>query len=403
MRGGGGSRRSRHNSSSTSSCAGVILVTGERAGLGNRLSRLGGAALLALLTRRVLVVPRAGLLRSAYVVTGPAAAIPLLHTHPFLPCLDGSLALLTADFAADPAWVGQRVWHAGGYDWMGHALSLNPSLAPSIAALFPTGDVFRDLVGGVLLGVPTPRWAARVAAARAALLPRAADAGGVTAAAAAPGAQTTPTPTTTTMIGLQLRTAILRQRVPRSRWPDVGVWCRLGLALARSRGAPPARVTWFVATDAPSGLRRVAACLPPGSHVVATPKDLTARDAAHNPGSEEAALLDLALLAGCDELVVTAASSFGSVASALGGVAPWYVVAAPQGSGGRRGASGTHPLAPPAYFRAPSTEPCAWALGWGPAAQALAAQLARAGGDAARAVRARIEGHPLYDFHRQCV
>jgi hypothetical protein len=43
---------------------------------------------------------------------------------------------------------------------------------------------------------------------------------------------------------------------------------------------------------------------------------------ANNPGTPESGLIDMRLLSECDELVVTVASSYGSVAAAWGGVAP---------------------------------------------------------------------------------
>lgn len=42
----------------------------------------------------------------------------------------------------------------------------------------------------------------------------------------------------------------------------------------------------------------------------------------HNPGTPESALIDMRLLSECSELVITVASSYGSVAAAWGGIAP---------------------------------------------------------------------------------
>jgi len=47
---------------------------------------------------------------------------------------------------------------------------------------------------------------------------------------------------------------------------------------------------------------------------------------AENPGTVHSALVDMALLSQCDDLVVTMASSFGYVAAAWGGYAPVYMV-----------------------------------------------------------------------------
>ena len=43
---------------------------------------------------------------------------------------------------------------------------------------------------------------------------------------------------------------------------------------------------------------------------------------ANNPGTPESGLIDMRLLSNCDELVITVASSYGSVAAAWGGIDP---------------------------------------------------------------------------------
>ena len=42
----------------------------------------------------------------------------------------------------------------------------------------------------------------------------------------------------------------------------------------------------------------------------------------NNPSTPESALIDMRLLSECSELVITVASSYGSVAAAWGGIAP---------------------------------------------------------------------------------
>ncbi len=51
-----------------------------------------------------------------------------------------------------------------------------------------------------------------------------------------------------------------------------------------------------------------------------------AETAAQNPGTLESALVDMALMSRCDDLVMTVASSFGYVAAAWGGYAPVHMV-----------------------------------------------------------------------------
>lgn len=52
----------------------------------------------------------------------------------------------------------------------------------------------------------------------------------------------------------------------------------------------------------------------------------SAETAAQNPGTLESALVDMALMSRCDDLVMTVASSFGYVAAAWGGFAPVHMV-----------------------------------------------------------------------------
>ena len=46
----------------------------------------------------------------------------------------------------------------------------------------------------------------------------------------------------------------------------------------------------------------------------------------NNPGTPESALIDMRLLSECNELVVTVGSSYGSIAAAMGGIAPVHMI-----------------------------------------------------------------------------
>lgn len=46
----------------------------------------------------------------------------------------------------------------------------------------------------------------------------------------------------------------------------------------------------------------------------------------NNPGTPESALIDMRLLSECNELVVTVGSSYGSIASGIGGIAPVQMI-----------------------------------------------------------------------------
>lgn len=50
-----------------------------------------------------------------------------------------------------------------------------------------------------------------------------------------------------------------------------------------------------------------------------------AQTEAHNPGTEDSGLFDLALLSQCNQLIVTSSSSFGGLAAGMGGLHPYYV------------------------------------------------------------------------------
>ena len=70
---------------------------------------------------------------------------------------------------------------------------------------------------------------------------------------------------------------------------------------------------------------------------------------ADNPGTLESALVDMALMARCNDLVVTLASSYGYVAAAWGGFAPVHMV-----FGEHRSSQN------PFWYRAITSEPCFW-------------------------------------------
>ena len=97
-----------------------------------------------------------------------------------------------------------------------------------------------------------------------------------------------------------------------------------------------------------------------------------------NPGTKESALVDLALLARCDDHVTTLASSFGYVAAAWAGSAPVHML-----FGAHAGAAN------PYWYRALSSEPCFWQAR--PMMRAVNAT-----------VLARFKSNPFWTQYMQC-
>lgn len=103
-----------------------------------------------------------------------------------------------------------------------------------------------------------------------------------------------------------------------------------------------------------------------------------AETGAVNPGTVHSALVDMALLSRCDDLVVTLASSFGWVAAAWGGLAPVQMVFGAHASSQN-----------PYWYRALNSEPCFWE----------ARVFVRALDGAAAA---RFRGNPFWMQYTQC-
>jgi hypothetical protein len=91
----------------------------------------------------------------------------------------------------------------------------------------------------------------------------------------------------------------------------------------------------------------------PSSKVVWTEKVMAKDELNGNPGTIDDALIDMALLSMCSEIVTTYGSSFGGVAAGMGGLLPNFMLPGPelewQGWGAaRRGF----------FFRGTTSEPC---------------------------------------------
>ncbi|CAL8465691.1 g5227 [Coccomyxa elongata] len=138
--------------------------------------------------------------------------------------------------------------------------------------------------------------------------------------------------------------------------PSLQSYCDVARSIQLARGIADSEVCFFIAADVPETYPQVTHLL--GRERVIFVEDgivnfSPIRDRGKNPignpGSLESALLDMALLSQCDDIVTTFASSFGYVAAAWGGIAPVHMM------------FGSHESSQnPYWYRALSSEPCYW-------------------------------------------
>ncbi|CAK0786745.1 hypothetical protein CVIRNUC_009959 [Coccomyxa viridis] len=143
--------------------------------------------------------------------------------------------------------------------------------------------------------------------------------------------------------------------------PSIEAYCQVAKSIQMTMGLHNDDVAFFLAADEPATYLQVAQILGE-QHVIWTENGIaptglhSARgefadvwNDAQNPGTVQSALIDMALLSHCDDLVVTMASSFGYVAAAWGGFPPVYMVYGEHTSSQN-----------PYWYRAISSEPCFW-------------------------------------------
>ena len=106
---------------------------------------------------------------------------------------------------------------------------------------------------------------------------------------------------------------------------------------------------------------------------------------AANPGTLESALIDMALLSRCNDMVMTGASSFGYVAAAWGGYAPVHMIY------GRHNTSQN-----PYWYRAITSEPCFWQ------AKNMLKDIRRSGWVLKEQALAQYETNPFWMQYTQC-
>ena len=153
-------------------------------------------------------------------------------------------------------------------------------------------------------------------------------------------------------VGLQIRKRKCGiDAVPCEHLPRIESFCSVAKALQYSAGISDEDVRFFVATDTEATLAQVKNILG-AERVVHTNYNMTTFTEAGNPGTHEAAVVDLKLLSLCDDLVITSASSFGSVAAGWGNIKGVHMT---FGNPHR-----LRFLENPHFWRALTSEPCFW-------------------------------------------
>ncbi|KAG1678625.1 hypothetical protein FOA52_012632 [Chlamydomonas sp. UWO 241] len=297
----------------------LVCIFQTGLGWGNRVTPIFTAAVMALLTNRTLLVRMSneGLAWNEEVpvweylepqlpmnVSEQLAALldraPTTNWHSFSGGLEMVKDVTTLD------WIGEEMREGGSqvlnYITGDHAMDLlkvNPHLSSFFNTYWPNGEVATHLWRDLLR--PAPAIEARV---------REVVEGEMAGHF---------------VVGVQIRSKKPWPRCEGAHFVLTDFFKAAKMA-AHKRGFTGTRVRFFIAGDAPEvytqaedyfGLDRVIRT-DNGVGAEATPL-------AGNPGNEASGLTDLMLLTMCDDLVISWASSFGSLASGISGVVPIYV------------------------------------------------------------------------------
>ncbi|CAL5223455.1 g5974 [Coccomyxa viridis] len=135
--------------------------------------------------------------------------------------------------------------------------------------------------------------------------------------------------------------------------PMIENFVAVARSLQRSKGIPDSEFRVFVGADKRESYDKVVEIM--GQDMVIYRPDNgvgTVKSkviGVNNPGTPESALIDMRLLSECNELVVTVGSSYGSIASGIGGIAPVQMI------------HGKHEnVQNPYWYKAITSEPCYW-------------------------------------------
>jgi hypothetical protein len=177
-------------------------------------------------------------------------------------------------------------------------------------------------------------------------------------------------------VGLHIRTKKPYPDDPRN-YTDLVQFARVARLVARAQPG-----TVFMASDA-DNFKEVAGLLP-DRHLWWTREThgtvSTNSAAGYNPGSDLSALVDLILLARCKHIVLTAGSSFATMAAGIANARPVHVL------------RGNHekPFYNPWYSASMTSEPCMWKAGRFPSWMSV---------EIREALRSNFDG---WLYHEQC-
>ncbi|BDA47125.1 probable galactoside 2-alpha-L-fucosyltransferase [Coccomyxa sp. Obi] len=334
-----------------------VKVTGsDNIGIGNGLPAVLTGLLLALITDRCLFIDFAfyeDFFQPDLDFSWKHHAERLVaHGHdPTKPPIEPKVLLGTSTgpvLEIAEAWLFQNLTevYQGDYgievfddcDWTPALLQSNPFHQDFIDLYFPTREIFASLAPFMLK--VTPRVENRITAFRQQNFKL-------------------------FTIGLQIRRhkcdggpdeTIDKKEVHCALRPSIESFCAVARSIQLSHGLNDKDVRFFLAADDTEVYDQVAeilgrerviftdngiAPLHKVDHIQYTPSG--------NPGTLETGLMDLALLAQCDDIIMTITSSYGYIAGAWGGLAPVHML------------YGKHQTVQnPYWFRAINSEPCYW-------------------------------------------
>ncbi|BDA51570.1 probable fucosyltransferase 5 [Coccomyxa sp. Obi] len=244
-------------------------------------------------------------------------------------------------------------------DWSAALLQSNPFHQAFLDKYFPRREIFRPLASFLLR--PAPQYDHKITAFKRKHF-------------------------THFTIGLQIRRRKCDfEELHCDTRPSIESYCDVARSIQLARDVADSDVRFFIAADVPETYPQVTKILGrervifvEDGIVKFSPIRDRGKNPIGNPGSLESALVDIALLSQCDDIITTFASSFGYVAAAWGGIAPVHMM------------FGTHESSQnPYWYRALSSEPCYW-------------QAKRLMRDISEAAVKRFRSNPLWIQYSQC-
>ncbi|KAG1655157.1 hypothetical protein FOA52_011956 [Chlamydomonas sp. UWO 241] len=298
----------------------LVCVFQISLGWGNRVTPIFTAAIIALLTNRVLLV-RTSKEGTAWCDEVPVwdllePQLALKVSAPLAALLDKSPSVTTwssfengierVEHVTTLNWTGTEMREEGAQvlnfidgDYPMDLLKVNPYLAQFFGTYWPDGEVARHIWRELLR--PTPMIEERVRAVMEGKM-----AGRY-------------------VVGVQIRSKKAWPRGDGSKFVFSDFFKAAEMA-AHKHGFTGDHVRFFIAGDSPEVYTEAEDYFG-ADRVIRTDNGVGAEDTplAGNPGNEASGLTDLMLLAMCDDLVLSWASSYGTLAAGISGVVPMYV------------------------------------------------------------------------------